>query len=101
MVEKRGFDVSTNGVLVYSYMSMSVPPAHEPIMILFQSATPNESRLAGQTGISVAFLELSHCALGQGVAQGLVQAECDTVCLSTFTVLTFPPIILTFSCMII
>jgi len=40
MVEKREFDVSTNRVLVYSYMSMSVPPAYEPIMILFQSATP-------------------------------------------------------------
>ena len=62
MVEKREFDVSTNRVLVYSYMSMSVPPGYEPIMILFQSATPNESRLASQTGISVVFLELSHCA---------------------------------------
>ena len=39
--------------------------------------------------------------IGQGVAQGLVRAEHDTVRLSTFTVLTFPPNILTFSCTII
>ena len=60
---------------MYSYLSLSVPPPCESIVIRLQSPTPIESRTSGQTGISVIFYELSHRTLGQGAALGLVQAE--------------------------
>jgi len=59
---------------------------------------PIESRPSSQTGISVTYYELSHRTLGQGAAQGLVQAErfaaanvTSFLCFSSIIVLTFPP----------
>jgi len=89
---------------VYSYLSISVPPPCESIAIRVQSPVPTESRPSSQTGISVVFYELSHHTLGQGATQGLVQAErfaaangTSFIRLSTVSVLTFPPNVLTFN----
>jgi len=65
---------------------------------------PIESRPSSQTGISVIFYELSHPTLGQGAAQGLIHSErfaaangTSFICLSTDSVLTFPPNVLAFN----
>ena len=100
---EEGINIPTGGSLVYTYLSISVPPPCEPIVIRFQSSIPTDTRPSGQTGISVIFYELSHRTLGQGAAQGLVQAERFTAAngtsfirFSTTYVLTFPPNVLTF-----
>ena len=89
---------------MYTYASISVPPPCESIVIRFQSPIPTDTRPTGQTGISVAFREVSHRTLGQEAAQGLVQAERFTAAngtsfirFSTTYVLTFPPNVLTFN----
>ena len=99
---EKGINLPNNRALAYTYRFISVPPPCESIVIRFQSPVPTETRRSGQTGITVIFREASHRALGQGAAQGLVQAERFTAAngtsffrFSTIIVLTFPPNALT------
>ena len=98
----EGIDIPSNRIVAYLYVSISIPPC-PPVVIQLQSPMPNEDRGSRQIGISVFFYETSHRTLGQGAAQGLVQAENATTAngarfirLSTVIVLTFPPNVLTF-----
>ena len=95
---EEGIDVPTNRIVAYLFVAISVPPPCESIVIRLQSPMPIESRPSSQTGISVIFYELSHHTLGQGAAQGLVQAErfaaangTSFLRFSSIIVLTFPP----------
>ena len=101
---EEGIDAPSNTNLAYLYTSISVPPPCEPIVTQIRSSMPNEFRPAGQTGITIVFYELSHRTLGQGAAQGLNQVESFTAAngtiffrMSTVTVYTFPPNVLTFN----
>ena len=98
---EEGIDVPNDRILSYEYVSISVPPPCEPIVIQRQSPMPLESM---RVGILVLFYELSHRTLGQGAQQGFVQVERATAAngtsflrLSVSAVLTFPPNILTFT----
>ena len=98
---EEGIDVPNDTTLSYEYVSISVPPPCEPIVIRRQTPIPIESV---RIGIFVLFYELSHYTLGQGAAQGFVQVEQFTVANGTSflrssasAVSTFPPNVLTFN----
>ena len=98
---EEGIDVPNDRTLSYEYVSISVPPPCEPIVIRRQSPMPLESM---RIGIFVLFYELSHRTLGQGAQQGFVQVERVTATngtsflrASASAVYTFPPNVLTFN----
>ena len=98
---EEGIDVPNDRILSYEYVSISVPPPCEPIVIQRQSPRPLESV---RFGIFVLFYELSHSTLGQGATQGFVQVERVTagngtsfLRVSASAVLTFPPNVITFN----
>ena len=100
---EEGIDIPDNRIVAYLYVSISIPSC-DPIVIQLRSPMPNLDRGSRPTGISLLFYESSHRTLGQGAAQGLVQAENATTAngtilirLSTVIVLTFPPNVLTFN----
>ena len=98
---EEGIEVPNDRILSYEYVSISVPPPCEPIVIQRQSPIPLETM---RIGILVLFYELSHRTLGQGAQQGFIQVESFTaangtsfICASASAVLTFPPNVLNFN----
>ena len=98
---EEGIDVPNDSTLSYEFMSISVPPPCEPIVIQRQSPRPLESM---RIGIFVLFYELSHRTLGPGAAQGFLQVERATAANGTSflrssgsVIFTFPPNVLTFN----
>ena len=70
---EEGIDIPNDRILSCEYVSISVPPPCEPIVIRRQTPIPIESIYMR---IGVLFYELSHRTLGQGAAQqGFVQVE--------------------------
>ena len=96
---EEGIQVTNNRVLLYDYISISVPH-RDPVMIHRWTPIPNEAQ---QFGLYVLFYELSHPTLGQGAQQGFVQTELGTENgtsvnrRSGSSVLTFPPNVLSFN----
>ena len=96
---EEGIQVTNNRVLLYDYVSISVPH-RDPVVIQRWTPIPNEAQ---QFGLYVLFYELSHPTLGQGAQQGFVQTELVTENgtsvnrRSGSSVLTFPPNVLSFN----
>ena len=96
---EQGIQVTNNRVLLYDYVSISVPH-RDPVVIQRWTPIPNEAQ---QFGLYVLFYELSHPTLGQGAQQGFVQTELVTENgtsvnrRSGSSVLTFPPNVLSFN----
>ena len=96
---EEGIQVTNNRVLLYDYISISVPH-RDPVVIQRWTPIPNEAQ---QFGLYVLFYELSHPTLGQGAQQGFVQTELVTENgtsvnrRSGSSVLTFPPNVLSFN----
>ena len=96
---EEGIQVTSNRVLLYDYVSISVPH-RDPVVIQRWTPIPNEAQ---QFGLYVLFYELSHPTLGQGAQQGFVQTELVTENgtsvnrRSGSSVLTFPPNVLSFN----
>ena len=96
---EEGIQVSTDRVLGYDYLSISIPRC-DPVVIQRKTPIPNEG---AQIGLFVLFFELSHPTLGQGALQRFVQTERDTknaasILHRTASVLaTFPPHVLSFN----
>ena len=100
----EGIDVPTDRTVGYQYLSISVSPSCEPIVIQRQTPIPVEDQRTGVNRLSVVFYELSHPTLGHGAEQGIVQFERFTAANGTTffrasgtSVLTFPPNVLMFS----
>ena len=96
---EEGIQVSTDRVLGYDYLSISIPRC-DPVVIQRKTPIPNEG---AQIGLFVLFFELSHPTLGQGAQQGFFQTERSTengtsiFRRSGSSVLTFPPNVLSFN----
>ena len=100
----EGIGVTNNRVLGYLFVSISVSPSCEPIVIRRQTPIPIRDERTGGNELIVLFYELSHRTLGQGAEQGFALLESFTgangtslVRISVTTVLTFPPNVLTFN----
>ena len=97
----EGIYVSTDRVLEYEYVSISVSPPCEPVVILRRSQMPLLNRRTSDDQLFVIFYELSHPTLGQGAEHGIVQfqvaANGTSFLFSGVTVQTFPPNALTFN----
>ena len=100
----EGICVPNDRGVVYQYVSISVSPQCEPIVIQRRTPIPVEDERTGINRLSVIFYELSHRTLGQGSEQGIVQFERFTTANGTLfyrasgtTLLTFPPSVLTFN----
>ena len=93
---EEGILVTSNRVLQYGYISISIPGC-DPVVIQRRTTIPNE---ATQIGIFVLFYELSHPTLGQGAQQGFFQTELVNGTVLRYSggaVLTFPPNVLSFN----
>jgi len=97
----EGIYVSTDRVLEYEYVSISVSPPCEPVVILRRSQMPLLNRRTSDDQLFVIFYELSHPTLGQGAEHGIVQFQVAengaSFLFSGVTVQTFPPNVLTFN----
>ena len=96
---EAGIQVTSNRVLSYEYISISIPH-RDPVVIQRKTPIPNE---AAQIGLFVLFYELSHPTLGQGALQGFFQTERGTrngtiiLRRTGKAVATFPPNVLSFN----
>ena len=96
---EEGIQVTSNRVLSYEYITISVPH-HDPIVIQERTPIPNE---AAQIGLFVLFYELSHPTLGPGALKGFLQTELVTesgtsiLCWAGNAIATFPPNVLSFN----
>ena len=96
---EAGIQVTSNRVLSYEYISISIP-RRDPVVIQWKTPIPNE---AAQIGLFVLFYELSHPTLGQGALQGFFQTERGTrngtiiLRRAGKAVATFPPNVLSFN----
>ena len=100
----EGIDIPSGRILAYEYISISVSPPCEPVVIQRWTPIPIESMQPLRIGVTVIFYELSHRTLGRGSQQGFVQLETlnavngtSFVRASSSSVLTFPPNVLTFN----
>jgi len=100
----EGIGVPNDRGVVYQYVSISVSPRCKPIVVQRRTPIPVEDERTGINRLSVIFYELSHCTLGRGSEQGIVQFERFTTANGTLfyrasgtTLLTFPPSVLTFN----
>ena len=96
---EEGTQVTSNRVLFYDYISISIP-GRDPVVIQRTTPRPNEG---AQIGLFVVINELSHPILGQGALQGFFQTERGTengtsiVRRSGSSLATFPPNVLSFN----
>ena len=99
----EGIDVPNDRVLEYEYVSISVPPPCEPVVILRRSLMPLRNRRTSDDQLFVIFYELSHRTLGRGAEHGVIQFQVvangtsRNFLFSGITVQTFPPNVLTFN----
>ena len=96
---EEGTQVTSNRVLFYNYISISIP-GRDPVVIQLMTPRPNEG---AQIGLFVVINELSHPILGQGALQGFFQTERGTVNGTSIlrragtSLATFPPNVLSFN----
>ena len=95
---EEGIQVTSNRVLSYDYISISIP-GRDPIVIQWWTLIPNEG---AQIGVFVLFYALSHPTLGQGAIREFTQTELVTENGTSIlhrvgsTLATFPPNVLSF-----
>jgi len=100
----EGIYVPNERCLNYIYLSITVSPPCEPIVIRRTTPRPIQDQLIGDEQTLPIFFELSHRTLGQGSEEGLIQFQRFTAANGTAffrwtggTLLTFPPNVLTFN----